>query len=149
MSGKFKGIEPTLDSLNGQVYLLDHFHQELYGKYSAVFQNFEKDTYEGLVFAKDRIKKYSKIIMAQKDEKEPYERYYGLKKFSKEFGFSCDYINTVKNRSVSKGELYIVVNDLDIVELVKQVEKRIGHWEKRSALSPITKLLLRKLYQEA
>ncbi len=124
MSGKFKGVAPTLEKLNGQVFLLDHFHQELYGKYSAVFQNFEKDTYEGLVSVKDRLKKYSKIIMAQKDEKEPYERYYGLKKFSKEFGFACDYINTVKNRSIAKGELYMVVNDEDIVELVKQVEKK-------------------------
>ncbi len=124
MSGKFKGIESTLESLNGQVFLLDHFHHELYGKYSAVYQNFEKDTYEGLVFAKEHIEKYSKIIMSQKDEKEPYERYYGLKKFSKEFGYACDYINSVKNRQIAKGELYIVVNDQDIVELVKQVEKK-------------------------
>lgn len=124
MSGKFEGIEPILNNLNGRVYLLDHFHKELYGKYSAVFQNFEKDTYEALVFGMDYIKKYSKIIMAQKDEKEPYERYYGLKKFGKEFGYSFEYINTVKNRSISKGELYMVVNDLDIVELIKKVEKK-------------------------
>lgn len=124
MSGKFQGIEPLLNKLNGRVYLLDHFHPELYGKYSAVFQNFEKDTYEALVYGKDHIQKYGKIIMAQKDEKEPYERCYGLKKFSKEFGFNYDYINTVKNRSIAKGELYMVVNDVDIVELIKQVEKK-------------------------
>jgi DNA-binding transcriptional regulator YhcF (GntR family) len=124
MSGKFKGIQPVLSKLNGRVYLLDHFHSELYGNYSSVFQNFEKDTYEALVFGKKYVKKYSKIIMAQKDEKEPYERYYGLKKFCKEFGYGHDYINTVKNRSISKGELYLVVNDLDIVQLIKQVEKK-------------------------
>lgn len=125
MSGKFEGIERMLNNLNGKVYLLDHFHSELYGKYSAVFQNFEKDTYEALVYGKEYIKKYNKIIMAQKDQKEePYERYLGLKKFSKEFGYSYEYINTVKNRSIKRGELYMVVNDLDIVELIKQVEKK-------------------------
>jgi len=124
MSGKFKGLKPILAGLNGQVYLLDHFHPELYGKYAAVFQNFEKDTYEGLVSATDRIKKYSRIIMVQKDEKEPYERYNGLKKFSIEFGYACEYNTSITNRSIAKGDLYIVVNDMDIVELVKKVEKK-------------------------
>lgn len=124
MSGKFKGVAPILDNLNGRIYLLDHFHPELSGKYSSVFQNFEKDTYQALIFGKESIKKYKKIIMVQKDEKEPYERYYGLKKFCEEFGYSCDYIDTVKNISIAKGELYMVVNDLDIVELIKQAEKR-------------------------
>lgn len=124
MSGKFRGLKPILSKINGRVYLLDHFHPELHGSYSSVAQNFEKDTYEALVFGKDHIKKYSKIIMAQKDEKEPYERYYGLKKFCEESGYRHEYINTVRGRSISKGELYMVVNDLDIVELIKQVEKK-------------------------
>lgn len=124
MSGKFEGVGPTLDKLNGRVFLLDHFHRELYGKYSAVFQNFEKNTYDALVFGHHDIKKYGKIIMVQKEEKEPYERYYGMKNFCKEFGYSFEYIHTLHNRSISKGELYMVVNDLDIVELIKQVEKK-------------------------
>lgn len=124
MSGKFKGLKPTLAGLNGQVYLLDHFHPELYGKYGAVYQNFENDTYEGLAFAADRIKKYSRIIMVQRDEKEPYERYNGLEKFSKEFNYTCEYIPSITNRPIAKGELYLVVNDMDIVELVKKAEKK-------------------------
>jgi DNA-binding transcriptional regulator YhcF (GntR family) len=124
MSGKFEGVEPMLEKLNGRLFLLDHFHSELYGKYSAVFQNFEKNTYEALVFGQHNIKKYNKIIMVQKEEKEPYERYYGMKKFCTEFGYDFDYIHTIKNRSLVKGELYMVVNDLDIVDLIKQLEKK-------------------------
>ncbi len=46
MPGKFTGIGPLLESLSGRVFLLDHFHPELLGRYSSVAQNFEKDTYE-------------------------------------------------------------------------------------------------------
>ncbi|MGQ8338624.1 GntR family transcriptional regulator [Sunxiuqinia sp. A32] len=124
MSGKFDGIDPILSNLNGKVYLLDHFHPKLKGKYSSVFQNFEKDTYEALVYGKDNITKYKKIIMVQKDEKEPYERYFGLKTFCEEFKYAHDYIPTTKTRLIKKGELFMVVNDREIVYLIKQAEKQ-------------------------
>jgi DNA-binding LacI/PurR family transcriptional regulator len=47
-----------------------------------------------------------------------------MKKFCTEFGYDFDYIHTIKNRSLVKGELYMVVNDLDIVDLIKQLEKK-------------------------
>ena len=124
MSGKFEGIDPLLKKLNGRTYLLDHFHPELTGKYASVSQNFEKDTYEALVFGKDKISKYHHIVMIQKDEKEPYERFYGLKKFGEEFGYQYDFIETAKDRPIANGELFIVVNDRDIVYLIKQSEKQ-------------------------
>ena len=73
MPGKFTNIAPLLESLSGRVFLLDHFHPELAGKYSSVAQNFEKDTYEALVYGLPHLKKYDHIIMVQKEEKEPIE----------------------------------------------------------------------------
>ena len=73
MPGKFTNIAPLLESLSGRVFLLDHFHPELAGKYSSVAQNFEKDTYEALVYGLPHLKKYEHIIMVQKEEKEPIE----------------------------------------------------------------------------
>ena len=70
MPGKFTNIAPLLESLSGRVFLLDHFHPELAGKYSSVAQNFEKDTYEALVYGLPHLKKYEQIIMVQKEEKE-------------------------------------------------------------------------------
>ena len=55
MSGKFEGVNPLLQKLNGRVFLLDHFHVELKDKYSSVFQNFAKDTYNALVFGRRRL----------------------------------------------------------------------------------------------
>lgn len=124
MSGKFEGVDNLLNKLSGDVYLLDHFHPELKGKYSSVFQNFEKDTYEALVSGLEYLRKYNHIYMVQKDEKEPTERYEGLCAFSKEYNFGNEYILTTKNRTIQKGEVFIVVNDRDLVNLLKQSEKQ-------------------------
>lgn len=125
MSGKFAGIDPLLQSLSGDVFLLDHFHSELKGKYSSVFQNFEKDTYEALVYGLPHLKKYDRIIMVQKEEKEPIERYDGLCAFCRDYdAFTCDYISEVKGRTLSSGEIYMVVSDRDLVDIIKQAEQQ-------------------------
>lgn len=122
MSGKFQGINELLESLSGRVFLLDHFHPELKGKYSAVFQDFEKNTYEALDTKLNLIQKYRRILMVQKEEKEPEERYEGLKAFCKNYGFSHDYISETAGREIQKGDLYIVVKDEDLAELIKQAD---------------------------
>lgn len=125
MSGKFSGINPLLQTLSGDVFLLDHFHSELKGIYSSVSQNFEKDTYEALVYGLPYIQKYRHIIMVQKEEKEPIERYNGLCAFCKDYNqFTHDYICTVKDRKLNNGEIYMVVNDRDLVDLLKQAEQQ-------------------------
>ena len=120
MSGKFQGIEPLLESLSGRVFLLDHFHADLKGKYSSVAQNFEADTYEALESAIELIRKYKHIYMIQKEEKEPLERYDGLKVFCSKYGFGHDYLSVTTKRTIEKGDLFIVVNDRDLVDLLKQ-----------------------------
>ncbi|MCD8267491.1 MAG: hypothetical protein LUD46_02880 [Parabacteroides sp.] len=124
MSGKFAGIDPLLQSLSGNVFLLDHFHQELKGKYPSVSQNFEKDTYEALVYGLPYIRKYRHIIMVQRDEKEPIERYNGLYKFCSDYKFTHDYISNLKDRKINNGEIYMIVNDRDLVDLLKQAEQQ-------------------------
>ena len=123
MSGKFQGIDPLLQTLTGKVFLLDHFHPELKDKYSSVAQNFEKDTYEALSFGLKHIRKYNQILMVQSEEKEPYERYDGLCRFAEENGFGHAYLNTVKNRRIHIGDLFILVNDRDLIDILKKAEK--------------------------
>jgi DNA-binding LacI/PurR family transcriptional regulator len=122
MSGKFAGIDPLLHSLSGDVFLLDHFQPELKGKYSSVFQNFEKDTYEALVHGLPYLRKYHHIIMVQMEEKEPVERLIGLSAFCRDHNFTYDYINDVEGRQLTRGEIYMVVNDRDLVGILKQAE---------------------------
>lgn len=69
MPGKFTGIAPLLESLSGRVFLLDHFHPELLGRYSSVAQNFEKDTYEALCHGLRHIRKYERLLMVQHEKR--------------------------------------------------------------------------------
>jgi DNA-binding transcriptional regulator YhcF (GntR family) len=124
MSGKFAGIEPVLNRLSGRVFLLDHYHPELTGKYSSVFQNFEKDTYVALVYGIQYLKKYKRIIMVQKDEKEPQERYNGLCSFCNEYGFEHQLLPSIKGGRIKRGEVFMVVNDRDLVDLIKQAGRQ-------------------------
>ena len=122
MPGKFTNIAPLLESLSGRVFLLDHFHPELAGKYSSVAQNFEKDTYEALVHGLPHLKKYDHIIMVQKEEKEPIERYNGLCTFCEEHQFTHEYTDSVRDRMIKKGEIFMTVTDRDLVDLLKQAQ---------------------------
>lgn len=124
MTGKFKGTEDLLKTLTGRVFLLDHFHNELKGKYSSVAQNFEKDTYEALASAVKLIRKYDHIFMVQKEAKEPLERYDGLKTFCQEFGFKHDYLSQIPKRQIQKGDLFLIVKDRDLVGLLKQAARQ-------------------------
>ena len=62
--------------------------------------------------------------MVQKDKKEPIERYKGLRRFCADYGFTHDYIPSVKERMIQEGEIYMVVNDRDLVDLLKQADKQ-------------------------
>ena len=124
MSGKFQKIDPLLQKLSGRVFLLDHYDPELKGRYSSVFQNFEKDTYEALVFGLPHLAKYKRIFMVQKEEKEPQERYNGLQLFCREHQFGHDYLDTVTNRIINKGDVFMVVSDNDLVDLLKQADRQ-------------------------
>lgn len=122
MPGKFQGIGPLLESLSGRVFLLDHFHPELKGQYSSVAQNFEKDTYEALKSSIELIRKYKRIYMVQKEEKEPLERYDGLRSFCDKYGLSHDYLSSTDGRQIAKDDLFIVVKDRDLVDLLRQAD---------------------------
>lgn len=124
MTGKFQGLEPLLQSISGKVFLLDHCHAELKGKYSSVTQNFENDTYEAMKFGLKHIKKYKRILMVQSEAKEPYERYDGLKRFCKEYDFEHKYLNSVSGKKIKEGDLFLLVNDRDLVDVLKQAEKQ-------------------------
>lgn len=124
MPGKFQKLQPLLKSISGRVFLLDHFDQELRGLYSSVAQNFENDTYNALKSEVGTISKYNRILMVQSEAKEPYERFLGLQRFATEFRFQCRYLNGYKNKRIVQGDLFLLANDADLVDVLKQAEKQ-------------------------
>jgi DNA-binding LacI/PurR family transcriptional regulator len=124
MPGKFEGTEPLLESLDGEVLLLDHIHEELRGKFPAVFQNFRNDTCRALASGAEHLKKYDRMIMVQRHEKEPAERYDGVRRFCRANGLNHSLIGTTRGRTITPGEVYVVVDDRDLVWLIKRAQSQ-------------------------
>lgn len=123
MPAQFTGISSLLKDLSGKVYILDQLPVELRGNYPTIYQNFEKQVYSGLIEAKDRILKYQKIVSVYPGGKEPESQLRGFVKFCKEVEMPSEVINDLKDRKIKKGEVYLVVNDTHLVELVKLARK--------------------------
>jgi DNA-binding LacI/PurR family transcriptional regulator len=118
-----KEIDKSLQMIpQDKVYILDLGYTDFGHKYPSVCQYFEDDIYESLQQGIHKIKKYEKLILVtgsfSKFNTLHTER--GFKKFCKEFHFKQECIEHIKSRKPKKGELYIVVEDSDLVQLVKK-----------------------------
>ena len=127
MPGKFRGLAPLLDSIRGNVFLMDHFQDDIKGRYPAVGQDFEQDTYDALTQGLSQIRKYNTLVLIQREIKEPEERYDGIKKFCNDFGFHCMLVPKVYEGQLHAGTLYLTANDRELANLIKLA--KIGNLE--------------------
>ncbi|RTY81872.1 GntR family transcriptional regulator [Flavobacterium sp. ZB4P23] len=101
------------------VYILDQTNPEL-KSFPAVYQNFVKDIYEGLLKGKSRLDKYEKMIMIFPGFREPLGMRIGFENFCKDFAFDYEIITEFKNREINKGEVYIIPSDRDLVRVIEK-----------------------------
>jgi len=102
------------------VYILDRLKPDL-ADYPVIYQDFEQDVYEGMTAGKKLFCKYHKLIMVFPGGKEPGERVAGFDRFCNEYGVEGEIIRSVENRTVQKGEAYLVVSDRNLVRIIKNV----------------------------
>ena len=104
-----------------QLILLDKELPGLSGNYAAVYQNFEKDIYEALHDALPSLKKYSSLVFANPGfTPYPKEIQKGFQYFCRMQDFDYSVIDGVElNTPVQKGQVYIVIEETDLVNLVK------------------------------
>ena len=122
MPGKFRGLAPLLDSIRGNVFLMDHFQDDIRGRYPGVGQDFDRDTYEALVLGLPQIRKYDTLVLVQREAKEPEERYDGIRRFCDEYGFHCLLVPHIHDGELHAGTLYLTANDRELVNLIKLAE---------------------------
>ncbi len=94
--------------------------EEIEGEYCCVYEDFEQDMYEGLTWGLDLIKKYTTLHLIF-----PSENFYcsgiknGLIRFCHEFNFDWD-ISDNTNFEIQSGTIYIVIEESDLVDLIKK-----------------------------
>ncbi|GEC78090.1 GntR family transcriptional regulator [Flavobacterium aquatile] len=101
------------------VYILDQTNNDL-KDYPSVHQNFIKDIYDGLSKGKNLIDKYEKLILIFPGFREPIGMKIGFEKFCLDHHFKHEIITEFKNRTIKKGEVYIIPDDRDLVNVIEQ-----------------------------
>jgi DNA-binding transcriptional regulator YhcF (GntR family) len=103
------------------VYLLDQGSATLKRKFPFVVQDFENDIFNSLSSNRKSIQKYKSIRLINYSSK-PHilQISNGLKKFADKNDFSFDNLSDTSKIKILKGDLFVVIKDTDLVELLQK-----------------------------
>lgn len=105
-----------------KLILLDKKLPGVEGDFSAIYENFEKDIYNALTEAKDRLSKYHTLkIVFPKKSYFPKEIVYGFKKFCQQYAFNHLIVSDVSKEVILAGEVYINLMEDDLVTLIERI----------------------------
>uniref|UniRef100_UPI00404A5F6D GntR family transcriptional regulator n=1 Tax=Flavobacterium sp. TaxID=239 RepID=UPI00404A5F6D len=123
MPANLKGTAQIINRLpNDKVYILDQTNEEL-SNYPAVYQNFKNDMYQGLLQGLNLINPYQKIILLFSDNKQPQGILEGFTLFCVNHNFQYEVIANLNERILQKGEVYIVLDDKDLIRIIKKLKQ--------------------------
>ena len=124
MPANLPNVLEVLNQLQQErVYLLDRNPEYLNDKYPCVYQDFHHDMYKGLCEGLDLLKKYRKLVLVFPGGKEPEGFVTGFKMFCDRYRFSYQIMPAFRP-PVEKGTVYILPNDRDLVNLVKDLGRK-------------------------
>lgn len=106
-----------------EVIILDQTNQNL-KVYPAIYQNHQKDIFEGLFKAKSRLNKYKKLILIFPGFREPLGMKLGFEDFCAAYHFEYEIITEFTGREITSGDLYIIPNDRDLVKVIESAGKQ-------------------------
>lgn len=124
MPANLKNTEQIIERLpQEKVYILDQTSKEL-KNYPAVFQNFKKDIYQGLEAALNQISTYEKVVLLYTASRQPQGILDGFKLFCSHHNISNDVIENLANRELSHGELYVILDDKNLIRIIKLIKEQ-------------------------
>jgi DNA-binding transcriptional regulator YhcF (GntR family) len=115
------GILSKLDSR--YTYLLDVGFKEYKNLFSGVYQNFEKDIYTLLIGSTSLISKYRRLFLLFPEHVKTKDIIVGFNKFKKKKVIEAEVKSSLPN-GIKKLDAFIVIDDNQLVELVKLVKDR-------------------------
>lgn len=126
MPANLKNTEEIIERLpQEKVYILDQTNPQL-NSYPSVFQNFKKDMYLGLEAALQQILSYKRVILLYAADRQPQGILDGFKLFCTHHGIKNEVIENLSKRELSSGELYIILDDKNLIRIIKNIkEKRL------------------------
>lgn len=129
-----------------KVYILDQTHPEL-SQYSGIYQNFEKDIFNNLEKVLEQIKKYNKLILLFKEEKQPLGLLKGFSSFCKTYGINNEVIHSLQDKDIDQGEVYIVPDDKDLLRIIKKIKIKNLNLSKDIGIISYNETLLKEIVE--
>lgn len=102
-----------------KVYILDQTSPDL-AHYPSVYQNFEKNVYEGLKKIEPSLKNYDKIVLLFNKERQPVGILKGLQLFCTTYNKQYEVVEEFGDRVPVSKELFFVLDDLNLVQVIKK-----------------------------
>lgn len=110
-----------------KLMILDNNKLGIEGNIVEIYQDFENDIYNALTEGLNKIKKYTKLFLVYPEKAVyPYPRriLHGFKKFCVENNIDFEIIEKVYDNIILKsGDLFISIEEADLVNLVKQIRE--------------------------
>ncbi|WP_299160435.1 GntR family transcriptional regulator [uncultured Tenacibaculum sp.] len=123
MPAKLNKTELILNKIpQKKVYILDQTNTEL-SHYPAIYQNFEKDIFNGLLEGLKLLKKYDHLVFLFEEDKQPNGLLKGFKKFCTMNRFKNTVIKSLDNFQIEKGDVFIIPDDRNLIRIIKKVKE--------------------------
>lgn len=148
MPANLKDITSIIEKLpKNKVYILDQYHEEL-SEYPTIYQNFEKDMFNGLTHGVELLKKYKKLVLLFPEEKQPIGMLKGFTSFCEENTYSFDVIHTLDNRDPTQGEIYVIPDDRNLILIIKKIKEKRLSLSKNIGIISYNDTLLKEIVED-
>jgi DNA-binding transcriptional regulator YhcF (GntR family) len=105
-----------------KLILMDKLLPKITGNYAAVYEDFERDIYNALVQANDKLSRYNTInIVFPAYTYHPKEILEGFYRYCQQYAFNYKVVHNIEDESIKKGEVFIVLMENDLVILIERI----------------------------
>lgn len=124
MPANLQDTEQVINRLpKDKVYILDQTHEAL-SDYPAIYQNFQKNIFNGLKDGVTLLEKYTKLILVFTPEKQPKGIKIGFELFCNEFAIANEVISSIEGRKLEKGDAYLLLDDTSLLKAIKSMKEQ-------------------------
>lgn len=113
---------------NRKLILLDHNLDALPGNFGSIYQDYEEDTYHGLVEGLETLKRFDRlnVISMPGSLYAPFIQK-GIKRFCMEYGIPYELHDEIVSSKIRENEVFVILNgqlDEELIELVRVAKSK-------------------------
>jgi len=128
-----------------QLYLVDSGHQDFVSKYPGVYLDYEHNFFNFLSDQEEKIKKYKRVVLLFSSNMRNYELIRGFESYFKDKKQEYIVVNETDKFHPIKRDLCIVIDDLDLVRVIKYVESKKWQIKKDIGILSFNESLLKSI----